>query len=160
RQAVEAEPAAASEPTEAVTPADEPVAAEEGATPTAADEPAPADAPAQADTPAAAEADTTGTEGTEGQDASRKSAWDLPVMPQVHESRKRREKPAAKGEEASATPKAPVAKEAAGDKSRGTRRGRDADRDDERGKKRFGTGKLHLSERDRARRGSGRRRGK
>src|SRR5699024_2621477 len=97
---------------------------------------------------------------TEGQDASRKSAWDLPVMPQVHERRKRREKPAAKAEEASATPKAPVAKEAAGDKSRGTRRGRDADRDDERGKKRFGTGKLHLSERDRARRGSGRRRGK
>lgn len=105
------------------------------------------------------------TEETADAGSGRKSAWDTPVMPQVHERRKRREKPvvkpAASTETATrkpkAAPSATTAKDAPSDKTRGARSGRDQNGSDDRGKKR---GKLHLSERDRARRGSGRRRGK
>ena len=146
--------------------------------PAATDTVTDAPAPATADNEPEASPDETGVDDAEdtaaadaGDDdaaaatpGARKSAWDTPVMPQVHERRKRREKPAVKETAASKSRTAaagtPV-KDAGADKARGHRGERDKDaRDEGRGKKRFGSGKLHLSERDRARRGSGRRRGK
>lgn len=117
---------------------------------------------AAADVPESAdEADTAESDDAEGKP---RNAWDTPVMPQVHERRKRREKPAVKAE-SSKTKATPSVKEAAPapDKARNGKheRPRDDGKDGNgRGKKRFSSGKLHLSASDRARRGSGRRRGK
>jgi len=77
-------------------------------------------------------------------------------MPRVHERRKRREKPAVK----SAPTPAPEPAKPAAAPPRGGRRDRSRERDEDsrdRGK-RFGTGKLHLSASERARRSSGGRR--
>ncbi|HET6586473.1 MAG TPA: translation initiation factor IF-2 [Oleiagrimonas sp.] len=147
-QARQADAAEANEPAPA---APEETAPESAAEP--AEEAAPAD---EATNEPAAEpevaASDTGTSGDQD-----KSAWSTPVMPRLHERRKRREKPAVAKE---AQPEAP--KEAAVAKtSRGGAR-RDRTREHEKGEnereKRFGSGKLHLTESERARRGSGRRR--
>ncbi|HET7664298.1 MAG TPA: translation initiation factor IF-2 N-terminal domain-containing protein, partial [Rhodanobacteraceae bacterium] len=127
----ETAPESAAEPAEEATPADETV-----------------NEPATEPEAATSDAEVSGED---------KSAWSTPVMPRLHERRKRREKPAVAKE---AQPEAP--KEAAAAKTgRGGAR-RDRTREHEKGEnereKRFGSGKLHLTESERARRGSGRRR--
>ncbi len=99
---------------------------------------------------AAADADAAATtESTETGAAKPKDAWSTPVMPRIHEDR-------------------PPRRERVADTSRPTaRKSRDKDKDkdeardkqDERGKHRTG-GQLHLSEADRARRSSSRKRGR
>ncbi|HET6587490.1 MAG TPA: translation initiation factor IF-2 associated domain-containing protein, partial [Oleiagrimonas sp.] len=151
-QARQADAAEASEPTSA-TP--EETAPESAAEPV--EEVAPVDETAEEPT-AEPEAAKSDAEASGDQD---KSAWSTPVMPRLHERRKRREKPAVVAKEAQPeAPKAP--KEAAAAKpNRGGAR-RDHSRENEKGEnereKRFGSGKLHLTESERARRGSGRRR--
>ncbi len=85
-----------------------------------------------------------------------KDAWSTPVMPRVHDQPKRRERVReVSREEAMGRPK-PVANKPAPEKKA-------KDEREERGRKpgkKFGTGKLHLSEADRARRSSGRKRGR
>ncbi|HEX7341559.1 MAG TPA: translation initiation factor IF-2 [Rhodanobacteraceae bacterium] len=102
---------------------------------------------------------------SEDSPADAKHAWDTPVMPRVHERRKRREKPVVK-KAATPTVATPVAAAPTPAPSRnaGGRRGeRTRERDDDnRERKQFGAGKLHLTASERAKRssGGGRRHGK
>ncbi len=90
--------------------------------------------------------------------AGDRGAWSTPVMPQIHERRKRRPKPAvaAAEDEASAVENASPAR--GGRRDRSHERDHDREGDEKRGHKRLGAGKLHLSESERARRSSSGRR--
>ncbi|KGI78169.1 translation initiation factor IF-2 [Oleiagrimonas soli] len=88
-----------------------------------------------------------------------KDAWSTPVMPRVHEQPKRRDRVReVSREEAMGRPK-PSVKPAAPEKKAKDEREEREERGRKGGKK-FGSGKLHLSDADRARRSSGRRRGR
>ncbi|HET7268603.1 MAG TPA: translation initiation factor IF-2 [Oleiagrimonas sp.] len=113
-----------------------------------------------AETPAEtpSEADTETTEKPQGKSSGAGDAWSTPVMPRLHERRKRREKPAAaKRASAPAPASAPEPAQPASAPSRGGRRDRPQGRDGENGdrSKRHAGGKLHLSASERARRSSG-----
>ena len=112
---------------------------------------------AEAEAEAAAGPETADTKDGE-EDTKEKDAWSMPVMPRVHDQPKRRDRVReVSREEAMGRPK-PTAKPAVEKKAKDERETRD-----ERGRKggkKFGSGKLHLSEADRARRSSGRKRGR
>ncbi len=114
------------------------------------------EAPAVAAEPAKEPDDTEKKVSEEG--SKEKDAWSTPVMPRVHDQPKRRERVReVSREEAMGRPK-PTAKPVVEKKAKDERETRD-----ERGRKggkKFGSGKLHLSEADRARRSSGRKRGR
>ena len=125
--------------------------AEEAAAEAQAQEAVPVEEPGEVEAPAAAEA------GDNEGDDKEKDAWSTPVMPRVHDQPKRRDRVReVSREEAMGRPK-PSAKAAVEKKAKDEREERE---ERARKGKKFGAGKLHLSEADRARRSSGRKRGR
>jgi translation initiation factor IF-2 len=120
---------------------------------------------AQVEPPEPVTDDAAETEVPQETDADKQpDAWSTPVMPRVHEQPKRRERVReVSREEAMGKPK-PSAKapekKAPEKKVKDERETRDDARGRKSGKRFAGGGKLHLSEADRARRSSGRRRGR
>ncbi|GAB3037920.1 MULTISPECIES: translation initiation factor IF-2 [Oleiagrimonas] len=110
-----------------------------------------------------AESESVSVKDTKDSEASKekKDAWSMPVMPRVHDQPKRRERVReVSREEAMGRPK-PTAKAAAPEKkAKDEREERTTGGKGGKGGKKFGSGKLHLSDADRARRSSGRRRGR